>query len=147
MPTAEECYEFTIGQIEGENNLINHRLTWSLTFEGFLFAAIALIGRGGKDIDPTLGWFIKYLVPILGSLVAFLAWDSVSSAYRAIRELQTFWTDLGQVQHFPPTALVNHGWLMKTFPGLATPGYSVPAGIGVAWLVLLMVELVRAALS
>jgi len=120
-------------------------MTWTLTFEGFLFAAIALIGRSGKDLDPGLGWFIKYAIPVLGCLVAFVGLDSVNSAYRAIRELQNFWNEHGDVADFPPVALIEQGRLMKSCPRVATPGYSIPVTIGTAWILLLMIEVLGAA--
>lgn len=41
-PSAKDFYEYTVHQIEREQGLVDTRISWTLTFEGFLFAAIAI---------------------------------------------------------------------------------------------------------
>ena len=42
-------YETIAKQIEREDGLINYRLSWMLQINGFLFAAIALLGGSEKE--------------------------------------------------------------------------------------------------
>lgn len=40
-----QYYEDLSKQIEREDGLVNTRMTWMITLQGFLFAALALIGN------------------------------------------------------------------------------------------------------
>jgi rRNA maturation protein Nop10 len=60
--------------VRHEEALINSRLTWMLTFEGFLFTAVSL--ASGETRQPFLD-----TVPVAGALVALLALAGVAAAY------------------------------------------------------------------
>ena len=55
-----KSYEYMSKQIEREDGLINTRITWMLTFEGFLFAALAIVA--GKDDDPNIQFVLNYCI-------------------------------------------------------------------------------------
>lgn len=82
-------YEVLSHQIEREDGLINTRITWMLTFEGFLFAALALVANDNSD--PTIQLILKYVLPIVGSAVAFLALLAISAAFSALEDLRKRW--------------------------------------------------------
>jgi hypothetical protein len=63
--------------IRHEENLINTRLTWMLTFQGFLFAAASL--ASGKSRSAILD-----VVPWVGISVAALSFLGVAAAYGTI---------------------------------------------------------------
>ena len=65
--------------VKHEENLINARITWMLTFQGFLFAAVSLAtGDIRSDLLDT--------VPIIGMLIAALAVLGITAAYLTIDE-------------------------------------------------------------
>ena len=84
-----KSYEYMSKQIEREDGLINTRITWMLTFEGFLFAARAIVA--GKDDDPNIQFVLKYALPIVGSIIAFLAFLAIQAALTALKELKDRW--------------------------------------------------------
>lgn len=63
--------------IRHEEGLINARLTWMLTFQGFLFAAVSLSSSGTRAA-------IVDVVPIVGMGVALLSLLGVIAAYGTI---------------------------------------------------------------
>lgn len=75
-------YKFTLRHIEREENLINRRIAWMLTFQGFLFATIALLAN--KDVDPFLRANLEALSAIAGLMVGVLAYIGVLAAYSSI---------------------------------------------------------------
>jgi hypothetical protein len=72
--SAQEVLRETIRH---EENLINTRLTWMLTFQGFLFAATSL----ATDQSRTA---ILDVVPWVGILVSGLSFLGVAAAYGTI---------------------------------------------------------------
>jgi len=82
-------YEHLAHQIEREDGLINTRVTWMLTFEGFLFAALALVAS--KESDPTIQMVLKYALPIIGFVIAFLAYHAIGAALSTLTYLKDLW--------------------------------------------------------
>ncbi len=65
-------------KIQHEESLINSRLTWMLTFQGFLFASIAL---SKEEVSQNL---LFHVLPILGALIAGITFLGVIAAYISI---------------------------------------------------------------
>jgi len=84
---VHEYYDYMAKQVEREDGLINARITWMLTFEGFLFASLALIG--GKSTIPIL----NHVLPALGIIISLLCYSSVEGALSAIKTLKTGWEE------------------------------------------------------
>lgn len=72
--------------ISHEENLINNRITWMLTMQGFLFAALAIIAKKEiKTIEfPPAIDILQNMIPILGGLIAFFVFFGVYAAYMQI---------------------------------------------------------------
>ena len=83
--TITKYYEYMSAQIDREDELIHKRITWFLTFEGFLFASLSLSKNQNLFND------IKYVIPLLGATVAVLALFGIGAALRAIKELKEGW--------------------------------------------------------
>ena len=75
-------YKFILRHIEREESLINRRIAWMLTFQGFLFARIALLAN--NQVDPSLRANLEALSAIAGLLVGLLACIGVNAAYSSI---------------------------------------------------------------
>jgi hypothetical protein len=69
-------------KIRHEETLINSRLTWMLTFQGFLFATVALVADDSKD--PKFRAALLDVIPLVGAIVAMLTFFGVLAAYIAI---------------------------------------------------------------
>ena len=75
---TEQQYSDVIAQVEREQVLINNRITWMLTFEGFLFAGLARISDSKQS--PQARDALKDLFPRRGGLAGGPAglWRSCS---------------------------------------------------------------------
>lgn len=82
-------------RIRHEEALINSRLTWMLTFQGFLFASLAL--ASDDSTSEALRDTLLQAIPVLGAVVAALALLGVGAAYLAIGQArQHFREDIGE---------------------------------------------------
>ena len=88
--SVKEYYEYVAHQINREDGLVNSRLTWMLTFQGFLFASLALIGEREK-VGQELYCALIYVLPFLGATIALLSYLSVEGALSAIKSLKNDW--------------------------------------------------------
>ncbi len=81
--------------VSHEETLINNRMTWMLTIQGFLFAAFALIFESRPDIkavelescDQMMCVYLD-VIPVLGATIAFLVFLGVFAAYVSIDNLK-----------------------------------------------------------
>lgn len=83
-------YEQLAHQIEREDGLINTRIQWMLTFQGFLFTAIA-IGENANGSNANFIAGLRYIIPIVGIIVGLLAFLAVQAALSALMELKALW--------------------------------------------------------
>ncbi len=77
-------------QVSHEEMLINNRMTWLLTIQGFLFAALALIpeeiatlSQQGASCNRIMCVMMD-VIPVLGGTIAFLVFLGVFAAYISI---------------------------------------------------------------
>lgn len=82
-------YKFIVRHIEREESLINRRIAWMLTFQGFLFATIALLAN--NQVDASLRVNLEALSAIAGLLVGLLACIGVNAAYSSIKDKLKRW--------------------------------------------------------
>jgi hypothetical protein len=85
----QAVYEYLAYQVDREDGLINHRLSWTLQLNGFLFAAVALLG--GSQIDEHVKRLVLRVVPIAGVAVSTAGLSGVIAANFAIRDLKKGW--------------------------------------------------------
>jgi hypothetical protein len=83
-------YEQLAHQIEREDGLINTRIQWMLTFQGLLFTAIAF-GESANAGNSTFLAGLRYIIPIVGIIVGFLAFLAVQAALSALKDLKALW--------------------------------------------------------
>ena len=74
-----DLYDAIAMQIERENSVINHRLTWTLQLNGFLFTAVSLLGGKVLD-DAALRALVAIFVPMTGLVVSVSAFMGVLAA-------------------------------------------------------------------
>jgi hypothetical protein len=134
-------YERMRGYVEHEDELINSRLTWSLTVHGFLFAAFGFLA--GKVVDLMLELYkphelaaaqqLKLIVlaliglllgvAIIGAAVGYLSREAIAAAHNAIQHLLAVVHGQGalQFQNWGPGApVVATGSML--FPSITCGG-------------------------
>ncbi|MHC5748934.1 MAG: hypothetical protein ACYTXT_45310, partial [Nostoc sp.] len=82
-------YDIAVRQLERELSLINNRISWMLTFQGFLFATIALVAN--KNTEQAIRIVFRNVIPTIGIVVAFLALIGVHAAHLSIKSIKTRW--------------------------------------------------------
>jgi hypothetical protein len=127
MSSIEELDNYAVRQLERELNLINNRLSWMLTFQGFLFTTTALAANNNTDQTMSMG--LKYGIPFVGILVAFLALFGIHAAHLSITNIRTRWKwyggYLGYSLAFGNPDARKYGRI---------PSYGIPISIIIAWL-------------
>jgi hypothetical protein len=115
-------YEILRSYVEHEDDLINSRLTWMLTINGFLFTAFALLGQHAIDLASgnatppvdssrvvTLDFLfvILFVIAALGGAVSFIASKAIKAAHYAIACLDVIHgREMDAAQHGTSDALM-----------------------------------------
>jgi hypothetical protein len=89
--------------IEHEDNLVNHRLTWLLLLQGFLFTALASAVGALKDLQDGTRFILVIFVLVLASLGIALSWVArylVEDAYTMLEAINQWWDDQ-EVKGYP----------------------------------------------
>ncbi len=116
-------------KIRHEETLINSRLTWMLTFQGFLFATIALVADDSKS--PKIHTAILDVVPLVGAIVAVLTLLGVWAAYLAIGQARNpYKSDL---RNNEKVGFGGKGWA-KLLGRINSLG--IPFVVVISWLIL-----------
>jgi hypothetical protein len=135
-------YEIHREYIEHEDDLINHRSTWHLLLQGFLFAAFGVIGQWqtekGCGFLTGERYDIVYVLAGTGFLIALAALASTFAANMSVRRLIKGWDRITRRSGVDPK-------IWRVFPGLggagkkwiamsgAIPAVIIPIVIVFAW--------------
>ena len=114
----QNYYEYLAHQIEREDGLVNYRLTWMLTTQGLLFAALALLA--GKEIDVDMRAMLAWLLPRIGIALSVIALLGVSAANNQITYLKKKWEKLDYVKAPRPYG-GPWAWRFGLIPSLCLP--------------------------
>ena len=120
---SKQKYEYIATQIDREDQLINFRLTWTLTANGFLFAALAFVHS--KDGSHKTGReFFQVALPILGFVFSVSGLLGVISAQIQELDLIQEWKNLQ-----------NSPWPRPygRFPFGGVPSLVVPIALTFLW--------------
>lgn len=129
--SVKEFYDYAVRQLERELNLISNRISWMLTFQGFLFATTALVVN--QNIDQAIRTVFRNVIPIIGIVVALLALVGVHAAYLSIKEIKTEWKQkMGYWEYSPAFGTSTSSALGRV------PSYGIPISIVIAWFLLLI---------
>lgn len=135
--------------IEHENILVNHRLTWLMTSQAFLFAAFsALFVVWGKDELKTAGPLIPYFMLATGGLAIYICLVVHNGVYRAYLSLDhvtkhyyrivkdSFGIPQEENQEFPLTRTPPlHNWIFRY---KYIDQFYLPLGMVFAWSILVL---------
>lgn len=109
MSWTNEDLQAVREMIYHESTVTNHRITWLLQIEGFLFAALAF----SWDTAPEITW----VVAVVGIIVSLSVMLALAEAADARRELGEQWTE-----HKP-----------KNYDGPGPVGYQAPLELRRRW--------------
>jgi len=89
-------YKIYRDYMKHEDDLLNHRTTWLLIFQGFLFATLGVIGEW-QVAEPTIFFTERNWLPFLlvgaGIFVAGFSWVGLKAADTAMERLCKDWHD------------------------------------------------------
>jgi len=85
-------YKYLAHQIEREDGLVNNKITWLLTTQAILFAALALLGGG--DTNAEIREMLTLLLPLIGIVLSVIGFLGVTGASITLRDLKTEWEEL-----------------------------------------------------
>jgi hypothetical protein len=151
--------------IEHEDTLVNQRMSWMWTFNGFLMAAFVLIlskfneltgvapastpfvpaaGRrlsaGLLPIDDLAQIFLL-VIPVLGVVLCLSVWQGITAAMGQIRVLDSWWSErvaqTKEAKHHPRLIGVSHPW----FNHDKMIAHLLPGTMTIAWVALILVQL------
>lgn len=119
-------YDIAVRQLERELSLINNRISWMLTFQGFLFATIALVAN--KNTEQAIRLVFRNVIPTIGIVVAFLALIGVHAAHLSIESIKTRWKqNLDYLEYSQAFGTSTSSILGRV------PSYGIPISIIIAW--------------
>jgi len=120
----EDC-ETVRQMIKHESDVTNHRLTWLVTLQGFLFAALGFAWRDGKQLIP--------LLSVIGIASSISMLFPLYCADAAIRDLVRRWDTEKPVDFVGPDVVGYRptGRLISLF----LPWFLLPAILAVGWVV------------
>ena len=143
-PSLESLYTMLREQIQHEDNLVNHRLTWLLAVEGFLFAISAALLTSQNLAEDSK----KILFIIIGSFgIAFciISILGISAAHNSLKILREKWEELptGSLQEIDAWLVAKKKYPPITYVGTGmTNAWSAAEGtpklIVIAWIALIV---------
>lgn len=143
---SEKLYTVYRQYVMNEADLINARLTWLLTIQGFLFGTYGLIVSSQK---PWFTWALSVLrwLPGFGTALSILAFVSISAARLAANTLCEKWENLPHSDTFkalmPKIRGGGHPW--APFLGY-TAAMFIPWALCVIWTILFFLSFENQAL-
>ena len=121
--------------IEHENHLVNYRLTWLITLQGLLFAAL------GFAWDKRDAWQIIVVFCVMGIFSAVSCLVSLSYTQRAIYQLEKWWKNYKPVGYDGPEVI---GFPLSRAALLMLPWLILPVLFILGWASIFVVNLIRA---
>lgn len=141
-------YDFLIRKIDHEDTLIHYRTQWSLTLQGFLFAAFSLVVASDEfarlSNKPHVAQEIMadflFLVAIAGAISAAATTRGITAALDALKLLKKHWEttyDAKERAQYPnPYLPSDHtGWTFEF-------AYRMPRYLTIVWAALLAITVV-----
>ncbi len=137
----DKFYEFTCRHIEREENIIDHRISWMLTSQGFLFTGFALISNGNATANAQLQSALSGVIEVVGIAIALLSLVGIHAAYLSvsnlIRNWENRWTKVSSGDKQPYSRYP--AFTTRTASALGRfLGYCLPLVLMAAWLALIV---------
>ena len=129
MPTTMDMFNMVLGLLDREDRLVNSRMTWYLTIQGFIVAGVALSLTGRFESHSSLQTPGIVALSILGTGISVIVFIAVLRARRAKSDARDKWEkfESDEKDSFPdPTG--ERGRL-----SFLTPGQTVPIIFVLFW--------------
>jgi hypothetical protein len=111
----KQRYDCIASQINREDSLINYRLTWTLTLNGFLFAALGFLGSKDCAVQDIYTFF-RWALPLTGIIVSFAGFCGVLAAHLQIHYLTKEWAKLNDSRWVRPFGEKRLSFWLGTLP-------------------------------
>ena len=128
----KDLFDAVVRLLDREDNLINSRMTWYLTIQGFIVAAAALIFTGRFKHHQYLPTPAIRLLSSIGIAISLVLFISVRRARITKREVGDQWNSSSNTVSFPDPR-GETSWL-----SFLTPGQSVPWIFIVFWIIVII---------
>jgi hypothetical protein len=132
----------TAHQVEREDLLINHRISWSLALQGFLFLSSATV-LASQHIEADEQDALIAAFGVIGSLVAIFTVLAVYAALSSIRRLKLDW------QRISAEFGDEYRWFSQPYGDEAQHraslliAYGLPGAIGFGWISIMTIGFFR----
>lgn len=131
-----ECgkYEDTVRlMIHRENEIIHQRLTWCITIQGFLFAAI------GFSWDKAGNKPFILLICVLGFLLSLILFFTMAEASRATRRLLDWW-DTNKPQDYNGPGVIGGAPHRSGLPSWSGPWTYIAIIFALSWIAVWLIK-------
>lgn len=116
----EKYYQYLREEIEREDNITNQRLTWTITFQGFLINAMAFLFVFFWDTSIGI-YFVRKLALIaigfIGLQIGFITYIGVMASRDSIRRAKINWTWRDEIWKLYPNSVPQTFGQGNTFHG------------------------------
>ncbi len=119
-----------VREIAAENALVTNRMSWNLTFQGFLFAGFG-VALGDRALSSLTSVFLAVL-PVAGLVTAISAYVGMRAAFAQIDVLKGIWHDRPQLGLWGPQPFSDP---RGDYAG-RIPAHSMVAVLVAGWVVL-----------
>jgi thiazole synthase ThiGH ThiG subunit len=135
MPDTKEMFDMVLRLLEREDQLVNSRMTWYLTIQGFIVASVALAFTGKFESHPYLQIPAIILLSILGIAISAVVYVAVRRARDNKKKVGQMWekADKAKTNLFPDPRGEHTSWWANV-----TPGQAVPVIFVVFWIMVIM---------
>lgn len=144
-----DLYKLLREQIKHEDELINERLTWSLTAQGLLFIAYSALMS--FCMETVFGYIFVLVIGSLGIILCLTTYTAINSAVASLERiryyeyLQRKHNQVGGIHlRLPP---ISGAGAVKDNKSVNVHINSIPFAFGIAWLMLIIAPLVLYFLS
>lgn len=122
--------------IEHENNLQNYRVTWLMTIQGLLLAALGFSwGEGTRELVT--------IFCVLGLVVSLSSWSAMTLSTAAFKDLHDWWYE-NKPQDYKGPPVVGHKAAYQFLFWVLRPWRLLPWLFAVAWILILVHNWTRA---
>lgn len=128
-----ENHEIIRSMIKSENELINQRMAWVSSFNGFLLAGIAFAWDKSRALVIVLAF--------LGITVSLFSGAALLAANRAFRELYVWWQE-NKPDNYKGPDVIGLSPRYKRWPGRwLNPWSVIPIFFACAWVIIAIIRL------
>jgi hypothetical protein len=149
---ALEAWKAARDAIKHEDDLVNHRLTWLLLLQGFLFTGLGatIQGIAGKGEAEGLLFCVAGVIAGVGFFSPFFVWVTLDAAVSHVHHVTRWWEtkyeeytkadlDVPEPKRYPPIRGMKYdNHRSRLFRQLARPIY-LPWLLMTAWFILFVI--------